>query len=295
VEEGHDFLKITPPASAQDWTTAAIHTYDDHRVAMCFSLAAFNPAQLPVRILDPKCVGKTFPDYFETLFSVAHADITNIPVICVDGPTASGKGTLASTVAQALGYHYLDSGALYRLSALAASRSDVSLDDAAGVAAIAQNLPVRFEGDKIFLGHEDVSDAVRTEAAGMAASQVSVHPEVRTALLLLQRSFRKLPGLVADGRDMGTVIFPDATLKIYLTASSLHRAERRHKQLISKGNSVTLEHIQQDLEARDKRDTSRTTAPLKPADNAKLLDNSELSVEKSVTQVLDWWQGTRPF
>ena len=134
VEEGHDFLKITPPASAQEWTTAAIHTYDDHRVAMCFSLAAFNPAQLPVRILDPKCVGKTFPDYFETLFSVAHADSATIPVICVDGPTASGKGTLASTVAQALGYHYLDSGALYRLSALAASRSNVSLDDAAGVA-----------------------------------------------------------------------------------------------------------------------------------------------------------------
>ena len=295
VEEGHDFLKITPPASAQEWTTAAIHTYDDHRVAMCFSLAAFNPAQLPVRILDPKCVGKTFPDYFETLFSVAHADSANIPVICVDGPTASGKGTLASKVAQALGYHYLDSGALYRLSALAACRSDVSLDDAAGVAASAQNLPVRFEGDNIFLGDEDVSDAVRTEAAGMAASQVSVHPEVRTALLLLQRSFRKLPGLVADGRDMGTVIFPDATLKIYLTASSLQRAERRHKQLISKGNSVTLFDIRQDLEARDKRDTSRTTAPLKPADNAKLLDNSELSVEKSVTQVLDWWQGTRPF
>ncbi len=295
VEEGHDFLKVTPPARASDWKTAPIHTYDDHRVAMCFSLAAFNPAQLPIRILDPKCVGKTFPDYFETLFSVAQADSMNIPVICIDGPTASGKGTLASNVAQALGYHYLDSGALYRLSALAAGRSGVALDDAAGVAAIAQNLPVRFESDKIFLGPEDVSEAVRTEAAGMAASRVSVHPEVRTALLMLQRSFRKLPGLVADGRDMGTVIFPDATLKIYLTASSLHRADRRHKQLISKGNSVTLQDIHQDLEARDKRDTSRTTAPLKPADNAKLLDNSELSVEKSVAQVLDWWQGTRPF
>jgi 3-phosphoshikimate 1-carboxyvinyltransferase len=295
VEEGHDYLKITPPANAGEWKTAPIHTYDDHRVAMCFSLAAFNPAQLPIRILDPQCVGKTFPDYFETLFSVAQADSVNIPVICIDGPTASGKGTLASKVAHELGYHYLDSGALYRLSALAASRSGVSLDDAAGVALIAQNLPVRFDGDHIFLGQEDVSEAVRTEAAGMAASRVSVHPEVRTALLALQRSFRKLPGLVADGRDMGTVIFPDATLKIYLTASSLHRAERRHKQLISKGNSAILKDIQQDLEARDKRDTSRSTAPLKPADNAKLLDNSELSVEKSVVQVLDWWQGTRPF
>ena len=295
VEEGHDFLKITPPASASEWKTAPIHTYDDHRVAMCFSLAAFNPAQLPIRILDPKCVGKTFPDYFEALFSVAQADSANIPVICIDGPTASGKGTLASNIAHALGYHYLDSGALYRLSALAASRAGVSLDNAAGVASIAQNLPVRFKGDKICLGGEDVSDAVRTEAAGMAASQVSVYPEVRTALLTLQRSFRKLPGLVADGRDMGTVIFPDAALKIYLTASSLHRAERRHKQLISKGNSVILRDIQQDLEARDKRDASRSAAPLKPADDAKSLDNSEMSVEKSMTQVIDWWQSTRPF
>ena len=295
VEEGHDYLKITPPASAGEWKTAPIRTYDDHRIAMCFSLAAFNPAKLPIRILDPKCVGKTFPDYFETLFSVAQTDSANIPVICIDGPTASGKGTLASNVAHALGYHYLDSGALYRLSALAASRSGVSLDDAEAVAMIAQTLPVRFQGDEIFLGSEDVSEAVRTEAAGMAASRVSVHPEVRTALMTLQRSFRKLPGLVADGRDMGTVIFPDATLKIYLTASSTHRAERRHKQLISKGNSVTLTNIQQDLEARDIRDTSRSAAPLKPAETAKLLDNSDLSIEKSVRQVLDWWQGTRPF
>ena len=295
VEEGHDYLKITPPASAGEWKTAPIRTYDDHRIAMCFSLAAFNPAKLPIRILDPKCVGKTFPDYFETLFSVAQTDSANIPVICIDGPTASGKGTLASNVAHALGYHYLDSGALYRLSALSASRSGVSLDDAEGVAMIAQTLPVRFQGDEIFLGSEDVSEAVRTEAAGMAASRVSVHPEVRAALMTLQRSFRKLPGLVADGRDMGTVIFPDATLKIYLTASSTHRAERRHKQLISKGNSVTLTDIQQDLEARDIRDTSRSAAPLKPAETAKLLDNSDLSIEKSVRQVLDWWQGTRPF
>jgi 3-phosphoshikimate 1-carboxyvinyltransferase len=295
VEEGIDYLKVTPPSSAQAWKTAPIYTYDDHRMAMCFSLAAFNPAHLPIRILDPKCVSKTFPDYFETLFSVAQADSVNIPVICIDGPTASGKGTLASTVAQALGYHYLDSGALYRLSALAASRSGVALDDAAGVALIAKNLPVRFGSHQIFLGSEDVTQLVRTEAAGMAASRVSVHPEVRAALLALQRSFRKLPGLVADGRDMGTVIFPDAALKIYLTASASHRAERRHKQLISKGNSATLSDIQQDLEARDARDKSRQAAPLKPAEHAKLLDNSDLSIEKSIIQVLDWWQGTRPF
>ncbi|WP_341902670.1 bifunctional 3-phosphoshikimate 1-carboxyvinyltransferase/cytidylate kinase [Polaromonas sp. YR568] len=292
VEEGADYLKISPPAH---WTTGAIRTYDDHRVAMCFSLAAFNPAQLPVRILEPHCVAKTFPDYFEALFDVTQTSPALIPVICIDGPTASGKGTLAALTAQKLGYHYLDSGALYRLSAHAATAVGVSLDDGAGVARVARTLPVRFRGDRIFLGHDDVSDAIRTEAAGMAASRVSVHPEVRTALLELQHSFRRLPGLVADGRDMGTVIFPDAPLKIFLTASALHRAERRHKQLISKGNSATIAQIQQDLEARDARDSSRKAAPLKPADDAKPLDNSYLSIEKSVDQVLEWWQGTRPF
>lgn len=295
VEEGPDYLKITPPANTGEWKTAAIHTYDDHRMAMCFSLAAFNPAQLPIRILDPKCVAKTFPDYFEALFAVSEAEAARIPVICIDGPTASGKGSLAAMTAQRLGYHFLDSGALYRVSAFAAMRAGISLDDAHGVAEIARELPVRFEADRIILKNEDVSDAIRTEAAGMAASRVSAHPEVRTALLELQHSFRRLPGLVADGRDMGTVVFPDAPLKIYLTASALHRAERRHKQLISKGNSATIGEIQQDLEARDARDMSRQTAPLKPADDARLLDNSDLSIEESVDQVIDWWQGNRPF
>lgn len=292
VEEGADYLKVTPP---DRWKAAAIHTYDDHRIAMCFSLVAFNPALLPVRILDPKCVAKTFPDYFEALFGVAEAETAHIPVICIDGPTASGKGTLASLAAHRLGYHYLDSGALYRLSAHAASLAGISLDDGAGVANVARTMPVRFQGDRIFLGAEDVSDAIRTEAAGMAASRVSAHPEVRAALLELQHSFRRLPGLVADGRDMGTVIFPAAPLKVFLTASALHRAERRYKQLISKGNSATIAAIQQDLEARDARDSSRKAAPLKPADDARPLDNSYLSIEESVKQVIDWWQGTRPF
>ena len=295
VEEGSDFIKITPPATPADWKSASIHTYDDHRVAMCFSLAAFNPAQLPVRILDPKCVAKTYPNYFEDLFGLAEANTSAIPVICIDGPTASGKGTLAAQVAERLGYHYLDSGALYRLTAFAASRAGMSLDDGAGVAQIARSLPVRFSADQVFLGDEDISHAIRTEEAGMAASKVSAHPEVRTALVALQHSFRQLPGLAADGRDMGSVIFPDAALKIYLTADAQHRAERRHKQLISKGNSATLKEIRQDLEARDARDMSRQTAPLKPAEHAKLLDNSDLSIEKSVDQVLDWWQSTRPF
>jgi len=291
VEEGADFIRVTPPSQ---WRSAAIHTYDDHRVAMCFSLAAFNPAGLPVRILDPKCVAKTFPDYFEALFALTQALTADIPVICIDGPTASGKGTLASRTAQRLGYHYLDSGALYRLTAYAAGRAGVALDDAAGVAAVAAALPVRFVGEQVLLAGEDVSDAIRTESAGMAASQVSVHAPVRSALLALQRGFQQVPGLVADGRDMGTVIFPDAALKVFLTASARCRAERRHKQLISKGISATLGAIEQDLEARDLRDSSRQSAPLKPAQDAKPLDNSELTIEQSIAVLIDWWRGNRP-
>ncbi len=295
VEEGLDYLKITPPAQPGNWKTAAIHTYDDHRIAMCFSLAAFNPAQLPIRILDPKCVAKTFPDYFEALFSVTEAQTGQIPVLCIDGPTASGKGTLAALTAQHLGYHFLDSGALYRLTAFAAQRAGISLDDEAGLAQIARALPVHFQGEQIFLGNEDVSDAIRSETAGMAASKVSAYAQVRAALLELQHSFQRLPGLVADGRDMGTVVFPDAPLKIYLTASALHRAERRHKQLISKGKATTIAAIQQDLQARDAQDMSRQAAPLKPAENARLLDNSDLTIEQSLDQVIGWWQSTRPF
>ena len=295
VEEGPDYLRITPPVRAEDWRAASIHTYDDHRMAMCFALAAFNPACLPVRILDPKCVAKTYPDYFEDLLGVTQTDAAHIPVICIDGPTASGKGTLATRVAQKLGYHYLDSGALYRLTAFAATQAGISLDDANRVATVAQTLAVRFTEDQVFLNGVDVSGAIRTEAAGMAASRVSTHLAVRSALVGLQKEFRRLPGLVADGRDMGSVIFPDAPLKIYLTASALHRAERRHKQLISKENSSTIKIVQQDLEARDARDMSRQHAPLEPAEQARLLDNSDLSIKQSVAQVIDWWQGTRPF
>ncbi|MES2936655.1 MAG: bifunctional 3-phosphoshikimate 1-carboxyvinyltransferase/cytidylate kinase [Pseudomonadota bacterium] len=290
VDEGADFLRISPPVQ---WRAAAIHTYDDHRVAMCFSLAAFNPAGVPVRILDPKCVAKTFPDYFEALFSVAWTAARRIPVICVDGPTASGKGTLASEVAHRLGYHYLDSGALYRVTGVAAARAGFALDAAheQQIARLAETLPVRFEGSRVLLGELDVTDAIRTEEAGMNASRVSVLPAVRTALVALQHSFRRLPGLVADGRDMGTVIFPDAPLKVYLTASAAQRAERRHKQLISKGIPTTIATLRADLEARDLRDSSRAAAPLKPAQDALLLDNSSQTVDASVAQVLQWWDG----
>ena len=293
VEEGADFIRITPPTV---WQAASLHTYDDHRMAMCGSLAAFNAAGLPVRIEDPKCVAKTFPDYFETLFELAET-AAPVPVICIDGPTASGKGTLASEVARRLGYHYLDSGSLYRLTGLAARRAGLSLEDPdeARLTTLAQQLPVRFVADRILLAGEDVSDAIRTEAAGMDASRVSALPGVRQALLDLQRCFARLPGLVADGRDMGTVIFPHAPLKIYLTAGAPERAERRHKQLISKGIPAKLDSLRADLEARDARDQTRAAAPLKPAQDALLLDNSHLTIEQSVDQVLNWWQERQPF
>ncbi|ACM32856.1 bifunctional 3-phosphoshikimate 1-carboxyvinyltransferase/cytidylate kinase [[Acidovorax] ebreus] len=297
VEEGADYLCVTPPAQSGDWRAASIHTYDDHRVAMCFSLAAFNPAGLPVRIEDPKCVAKTFPDYFEALFQVAQTDADRIPVICIDGPTASGKGTVAAAVARALGYHFLDSGALYRITALAATRAglEISPDNEPRIAELARQLPVRFAGDRIWLGEEDVTDAIRTEQAGMNASRVSALPAVRGALVALQHGFRRLPGLVADGRDMGTVIFPQAPLKVFLTASAACRAERRYKQLISKGISANIADLRADLEARDARDANRSASPLKPAQDALVLDNSEHTIDEAVMQVIDWWQARQPF
>ena len=311
VVEGPDFIQITPPGQplsdaghavaslelANQWTTGSVHTYDDHRIAMCFALAAFNPAHLPVRIEDPKCVTKTFPDYFEALFSLAHTPTRNLPVICVDGPTASGKGTLAVVLAQRLGYHFLDSGALYRISALAARQAGLGLDAVSegAIGRLVRSLRIEFKSDRVLLNGVDVSDAIRTEEAGMNASKVSALPAVRLALIDLQHSFRQLPGLVADGRDMGTVIFPDARLKVFLTASAEQRAQRRYKQLISKGISTTLLSLRSDLEARDARDTSRAVAPLRPAQDAQLLDNSDLTVEESVDQVLNWWQSKQPF
>lgn len=298
VEEGADYIRITPPASATGWKAASIHTYDDHRVAMCFSLAAFNPAKLPVRIEDPKCVAKTFPDYFEALFSVSEAEREHIPVICIDGPTASGKGTIAAEVARALGYQLLDSGALYRITGLAASRAGMTLDESneETIAEMALDMPVRFDAQqRVWLGEEDISLAIRSEEAGMNASRVSALPAVRTALVDLQLSFQALPGLVADGRDMGTVIFPRAPLKVYLWASAQCRAERRYKQLISKGISANMSTLLADLEARDARDMNRATAPLKPAEDSLQLDSSEMTIEEVVAQVLSWWQERQPF
>ncbi|GGH65965.1 hypothetical protein GCM10010975_34310 [Comamonas phosphati] len=298
VEEGADYIRITPPASKTDWRSASIHTYDDHRVAMCFSLAAFNPAKLPVRIEDPKCVAKTFPDYFEALFSVCQTEREHLPVICIDGPTASGKGTIAAEVAKALGYQLLDSGALYRITGLAASRAGLALDESneETIAEMVLDMPVRFDAQqRVWLGDEDISLAIRSEEAGMNASRVSTLPAVRSALVDLQLAFQTLPGLVADGRDMGTVIFPHAPLKVYLSASARCRAERRYKQLISKGISANMCTLLADLEARDARDMQRAAAPLKPAEDALQLDSSELTIEEVVAQVLSWWQERQPF
>jgi 3-phosphoshikimate 1-carboxyvinyltransferase len=297
VEEGDDFIRVTPPASHAEWKAATIHTYDDHRVAMCFSLAAFNPARLPVRIEDPKCVAKTYPDYFEALFLLTQNPSVQVPVICVDGPTASGKGTLAAVLAKELGYHFLDSGSLYRVTALMALQQGLALEATAeqSIVALLKTLDIRFTEGRVQVNGVDVSDAIRTEEAGMNASKVSVLPKIRHALIDLQHRFRQLPGLVADGRDMGTIIFPDASLKVFLTASAERRAERRYRQLISKGNSAILSVLRADLEARDARDSSRVIAPLRPAQDARLLDNSDLTVEKSLELVFDWWQGQQPF
>ncbi|WP_316685062.1 (d)CMP kinase [Undibacterium sp. Jales W-56] len=210
-----------------------------------------------------------------------------VPVITIDGPTASGKGTVAHRVAKQLGFHYLDSGALYRLTALSAQQQQIALDDEASLAELARVLPCRFVHGHVLLDEQDVTDAVRAEAIGVAASKIAVLPAVRKALVDLQVAFRYAPGLVADGRDMGTVIFPDATQKIYLTASVEARASRRYKQLIEKGFSANMEDLVKDLTERDARDSARTAAPLKPAPGAYILDTSAMGVEQAVQIVLD--------
>ncbi len=213
-----------------------------------------------------------------------------IPVIAIDGPTASGKGTVAERVARRLGFHYLDSGALYRLTALAAGRRGVDLADAPAVAGVAAGLDVRFASGQIWLDGTDVTDAIRTEEAGQNASRVAALPAVRDALLTRQRAFREAPGLVCDGRDMGSVVFPAADLKIYLTASVQARAERRTKQLIEKGMSAIMADVVKELSIRDERDMSRPVAPLRHLPDARLLDTSAISADDAVERILGWYR-----
>ncbi|OYV36692.1 MAG: cytidylate kinase, partial [Thiomonas sp. 20-64-5] len=286
VESGPDWLRVHPLPTSQ-WRSAAIATYDDHRMAMCFSLASFGHAD--IRILDPGCVSKTYPDYFTDFARI----VQPVPVITIDGPTASGKGSIASAVAEHLGFANLDSGLLYRLTALLAQRRGVPLHDASALAELAANLWVRFDKETVLVDGMRVPPVeLRTEDIGKAASTIAALPPVREALLALQRQLRRAPGLVADGRDMGTVVFPDAPLKVFLTASAHSRAQRRHKQLISHGIPSILADVFADLEQRDARDMQRAVAALKPAADAKLLDSTNLSLAQTVDAVLELWHQT---
>jgi len=213
-----------------------------------------------------------------------------IPVLTLDGPSASGKGTVAERVARALGFHFLDSGALYRLTALSAMKAGVALDDEARVAELAARLPASFHDGAVWLADDNVSDAIRAEKVGEGASKVAALPGVRAALLDRQRAYRQAPGLVADGRDMGTVVFPDAVAKVYLTASAEARAERRYKQLIDKGMSASLPALVSDMRARDARDAERAVAPLKAAADAMLLDTTQMGIEAAVEAVLQHYR-----
>jgi cytidylate kinase len=214
------------------------------------------------------------------------------PVIAIDGPAASGKGTIAQGVARALRFHYLDSGSLYRLVAWLALEKGLAVDDEPGLGAIAVGLAASFDDERITLDGADVTARIRTAEVGAAASRVAVFPAVRAALLARQRAFRRRPGLVADGRDMGTVVFPDAVVKVFVTATAEERAARRYKQLIEKGNSVTIDSLLRDIRERDARDAGRSTAPLKPAPDAIVLDTTGISIEASIAAVLERYRAS---
>lgn len=215
-----------------------------------------------------------------------------IPIIAIDGPVASGKGSVSSGVAKALGFHVLDSGSLYRLTAFAALKQQKSLDNEDLIEQTAQGLKAVFQDGRIVLDGEDVTDAIRQEDVGLVASKIAVHPKVRRALFKLQRDYARAPGLVADGRDMGSVVFPEAVLKIFLTASAESRAKRRYNQLKEKGIHSNIADLVKDLKERDERDLKRSVAPLVPAPGARILDSSELTLEETINQVLEWYRGT---
>lgn len=211
-------------------------------------------------------------------------------VLAIDGPTASGKGTVSAIMAKTLGFHYLDSGALYRLCALRCVKKSLDLADEAACASQARDMRPEFKDGRILMDGEDVTEAIRAEAVGIAASKVAALPQVRVELLGLQRRYAEAPGLVADGRDMASVVFPEARLKVFLTASAEARAERRYKQLIAKGISANLTNLTRDLLERDRRDRERAVAPCVPAADAKVLDNSALTIDETVEKILGWWR-----
>ncbi|RMG35683.1 MAG: (d)CMP kinase [Gammaproteobacteria bacterium] len=218
-----------------------------------------------------------------------------VPVITIDGPSGSGKGTVSSRVAEALGgWHFLDSGALYRLTGLAVERAGIGFEDPQKAAEIAAHLDVRFDQDKVFLDGEDVTLAIRTEEAGNRASKVAAMPEVRAALLDWQRQAARPPGLVADGRDMGTTVFPDALLKVFLTASAEERARRRYKQLKEKGISSNIEKLAGEIRERDERDRSRSASPLVPAADALVIDSSDMTIDEVVERIVQAAQKALP-
>ena len=304
VEEGEDYISVEglrnedkearegakpqvlpDPRSSILNPQSGIDTYDDHRMAMCFSLAAFGASGM--RINDPGCVAKTFPDYFSAFAGVTKS----VPVIAIDGPSASGKGTVAQRVAERLGFNYLDSGALYRLLAMAALRDNVALDDESTLASLAERMNVEFRGEKIWLDGVVMGEELRGEVCAAAASKIAALHAVREALLAKQRAFRRAPGLVTDGRDMGSVVFFDALLKIYLTASAEARAERRYKQLKEKGMDANITDLLQDIRARDERDMKRSAAPLQQSPDASLLDTTSLTIDQAVDSVLaGYWE-----
>jgi 3-phosphoshikimate 1-carboxyvinyltransferase len=280
VIEGPDSLEIEPPIFFNEGV--AIDTYDDHRMAMCFALISF--AGSDITINDPKCAHKTFPDFFEKLESTLQA-----PVITIDGPSGSGKGTVARQVANRLGFSYLDSGALYRTVGLFYLNEGESIDlsDPSSVEKFMSEIKIEFFDDIIFLNGEDVTKRIREEPVAMAASKVAKSEVIRGFMYELQRSVRHAPGLVADGRDMGTTVFPNAQLKIYLTASTEERARRRYLQLVESGEHVKMEGLAAEMGRRDSEDASRSASPMRQAESAIEIDSTGKSVVEVVQDVLD--------